>query len=301
MTGEQSMAGLSKPRLSLSTEQTAKIDSLLRNESDVAYKRRVRYVLSYLDLAPGLSVLDCGTGMGFYLKVISELCPSCRLYGIDREEKVLRYAMGHLADRGVVLTQGDIHHLGFASESFDRVVMSEILEHLADDEGALCEVWRVMKPGAILALTVPHRHYPYWYDPINRVAEDLFRRPIRKGAFAGIWANHERLYEPEQVVDVIEKAGFVIDAAQEITHYCFPGTQTIVYTLGKGLIEHNLLPEFIEKSTHRFRGEDNRGSALNPINWVLALFNRIDSWNEPPARLAGVRTFVNIAVKARKA
>lgn len=295
------MVGLSEPRLSFSVEQTAKINSLLRNESDVAYKRRVRYVLSYLDLSPGLSVLDCGTGMGFYLKVISALYPSCRLYGVDREEGVLSYARGHLAERGALLTQGDIHHLGFASESFDRVVMSEILEHLADDERALREVWRVMKPGAILALTVPHRHYPYWYDPINRVAEGLFRHPIRKGPFAGIWANHERLYEPAQVVDVMERAGFAIDAVQEITHYCFPATQTIVYTFGKGLIEHGLLPEFIGKSTHRFRGEDNRGSALNPINWVLALFNWIDSWNESPARLAGVRTFVNIAVKARKA
>jgi len=265
---------------SLTLEQVNKLDILLRNESDVAYKRRVRTMLSYLDLKPGQMILDCGCGMGFYLKVISELFPECRLCGVEYEKRVLGYAQSHLAAKGVALTRGDIHHLGFAAESFDRVLMSEVLEHLKDDAAALQEVWRVMKPGGILALTVPHRHYPYWYDPINRLAEGLLRRPIRRGPFAGIWANHERLYEPGQLLEAVERAGFAVERVQELTHYCFPGTQTIVYTFGKGLIEHNLLPGFISKSTHRFRGTENAGSPLNPINWALALFNWVDSFNE---------------------
>ncbi len=286
--------------VSFTPEQSQRLDQLLHNESDVAYKRRVRTVLSYLQPRPGQTILDCGTGMGFYLKAVSEITPGCRLAGIDYEEKVLRYAHGHLAERGALLIRGDIHNLAFADASFDGVIMSEVLEHLRDDEGALRQVRRVMKPGATLALTVPHRHYPYWYDPINRIAEDVFRRPIRRGPFAGIWANHERLYTPDQVMGVIEKAGFAVEAVEEITHYCFPATQTIVYTFGKTLIEHNLLPEFISRSTHRFRGAENRGSALNPFNWALALFNWVDHFNEDAARLSAKRTFVNIAVKARK-
>ena len=284
----------------LSEEQRAWVERVLRNESDVAYKRRVKWVLSSLELAPGLVILDCGTGMGFYLKLLKALCPRCNLYGIDFEEKVLRYAREHLAGPRVLLVRGDIHHLAFANESFDRVIMSEVLEHLADDLAGLREVWRVLKPEGILVLTVPHRHYPYWYDPINRIAEDLFHRPIRRGPFAGIWANHYRLYEPKELIAVIERAGFHLEQIEELTHYCFPATQTLVYTLGKGLIEHNLLPGFIAKSTHRFRGEENSGSPLNPINWMLALFNWIDSWNEKPRWLVGKKTFVNIAVKAKK-
>jgi ubiquinone/menaquinone biosynthesis C-methylase UbiE len=284
----------------LTAEQRARLDVLLRNESDVAYKRRVRRMIAYLELAPGLKVLDCGTGMGFYSKVMLDLTPGLRVWGIDLEERVLRYAQGHLAVRGVCLVRGDIHHLPYASAAFDRVVMSEVLEHLIDDAGALREVVRVMRPGALLALTVPHRHYSWWYDPINRVAEGLFRRPIRRGPFAGIWANHERLYEREQVLEVVRGAGLTIEGVEELTHYCFPGTQTLVYTVGKGLIEHNLLPGFVSRSTHRFRGEENRGSALNPLNWMLALFNSIDRCNEDPRRMTRARTFVNIAVKARR-
>ena len=289
---------------SLNREQANRLDTLLRNESDVAYKRRVRTMLSYLELEPGQTLLDCGCGMGFYLLVLSELFP-VRLYGLDYEEKALRYAQAHLAGRGIALLRGDIHHLSFAAESFDRVLMSEVLEHLKDDGAALREVWRVMKPGGILAVTVPHRHYPYWYDPINRLAEGLWGQPIRRGPFAGIWANHERLYEPQEVREVVERAGFVVERLEELTHYCFPGTQTLVYTIGKGLIEHNLLPEFISKSTHRFRGAENsRGwfqtcPYLNPINWVLALLNWVDSFNQEQ-RLANKHTFVNIAIKARK-
>lgn len=283
----------------LDHEQTTKLNTLLRNESDVAYKRRVRTMLSYLELEPGQTVLDCGCGMGFYLLVLSELFPACRLSGVDYEQKALSHAQNYLAGRGIALLRGDIQHLSFAAESFDRVLMSEVLEHLKDDEAALREVWRVLKPGGILALTVPHRRYPYWYDPLNRLAEGLWGRPIRRGPFAGIWANHERLYEPRQVREVVERAGFAVERLEELTHYCFPGTQTIVYTFGKGLIEHNLLPEFISKSTHRFRGAENVGSPLNPIHWALALFNWIDSFNKDQ-HLTNKRTFVNIAIKARK-
>jgi ubiquinone/menaquinone biosynthesis C-methylase UbiE len=284
----------------LTPAQIERLDVLLRNESDVAYKRRVRRMLAYLDLAPGQVVLDCGTGMGFYSKAILDLLPACRVTGIDFEDRVLRYAQGHLAARGVALIRGDIHHLPYAAECFDRVVMSEVLEHLRDDAAALQEVKRVIKPGGILAMTVPNQHYPYWYDPINRLSEAIRRQPIRRGPFAGIWANHERLYTVDGVVGVVEEAGFRIECVEQLTHYCFPATQTIVYTIGKGLIDHNLLPGFIARSTHRFRGEDNAGSALNPLNWILALFNWIDHFNEDPQRMARKHTFVNIAIKARK-
>jgi ubiquinone/menaquinone biosynthesis C-methylase UbiE len=284
----------------LSPAQTERLAVLLRNESDVAYKRRVRRMLAYLDLAPGLRVLDCGTGMGFYAKAILDLYPDCRVWGIDYEDNVLRYAQGHLAERGVGLVRGDIHHLPYAAEQFDRVLMSEVLEHLTDDVAALREVQRVMKPGAVLAMTVPSQHYPYWYDPINRLSEAARGRPIRRGPFAGIWANHERLYTVEQVVGAVEAAGFRIERVEQMTHYCFPATQTLVYTIGKGLIDHNLLPGFVGRSMHRFRGEDNAGSAVNPLNWVLALFNWIDHFNEDPERMARKNTFVNIAVQARK-
>jgi hypothetical protein len=158
----------------------------------------------------------------------------------------------------------------------------------------------VLKSGGKLAITVPSSRYPAWYDPINRLSEAIRRRPIRTGPFAGIWANHVRLYEPERLRRVLADAGFSVGPIEHLTHYCFPGTQTIVYTFGKGLIERNLMPGAISRSVHRFKGEANRGHPLNPLNWALALFHTIDRLNESPSRMANKRTFVNLAVLATK-
>jgi SAM-dependent methyltransferase len=281
----------------LTPEQDRVLAALLRNESDVAYRRRVRAVLRYLNPQPGQVILDCGSGMGFYSYTISRLFPQCRVVALDGDSKALGYAQAHVPPQ-VALALGDIQCLPFADGSYDAVIMSEVLEHLEDDLEGLRQAHRVLKPGGVLAITVPYERYPAWYDPINRAAEALRRRPIRRGPFAGIWANHRRLYRVEALRALLVNAGFELGPVELLTHYCFPGTQTIVYTFGKGLIERKLLPRSVLRTTHRFAGEENNGSRLNPLNWALALFDAIDRLNEMPHRLARKQTFVNLAVRA---
>jgi SAM-dependent methyltransferase len=64
---------------------------------------------------------------------------------------------GELAadDPGVGSTQGDALKLPFADGSFDRVIASEVLEHIPDDESAMAELARVLRPGGTMAVTVP--------------------------------------------------------------------------------------------------------------------------------------------------
>ena len=51
--------------------------------------------------------------------------------------------------------QGSAVRLPFADASFDRVIASEVLEHIVDDAAALAEFARVLRPGGTLAATVP--------------------------------------------------------------------------------------------------------------------------------------------------
>jgi SAM-dependent methyltransferase len=173
-----------------------------------------------------------------------------------------------------------------------------VLEHIDDDVRGLREVLRVLKPGGVVAITVPNANYPFWWDPINKTLEATTGRPIRKGPLAGIWANHVRLYTPEQLRRAVLDAGFQVEEERAFTHYSFPFIHNIVYGLGKPLLESGALPSAMAKAADRTPFDENRGSLLNPVNLGLAVFNWFDRpnrMNEPPGR-----STVNLAIKARK-
>lgn len=64
------------------------------------------------------------------------------------EREISRDAMGSA-------TAGDATCLPFPDNTFDRIIASEVLEHVPDDQAALAELARVLKPDGILAATVP--------------------------------------------------------------------------------------------------------------------------------------------------
>jgi len=280
----------------LSENDRATLERLLQNEADMAFRRRALTLLNYLDLHDGETVLDCGCGMGVYMMMMRRL-RDVNIVGVDGDVGRLEWAEREGVDAR--LSRVDIHRLPFADNSFDKVLMSEVLEHLSDDRKAMREVFRVLKPGGTLALSVPHANYPPLWDPINKVIEALGLRPIRRpGLITGLWSNHWRLYTPSQLQDVTGSAGFEIEALEEQTHYSFPFIHLIVYSIGKPLIELNLLPKRLRDSADRFRGEQNSGSILNPINLGVRVFRWFDLRND---HLRGdERTFVNIVAKARK-
>lgn len=58
-------------------------------------------------------------------------------------------------DRDDVALHADLCRLPFADESLDVVFASHVLEHIGDDETAISEVWRVLRPGGMAVLPVP--------------------------------------------------------------------------------------------------------------------------------------------------
>ena len=281
---------------SLTSADHALLERLLTNEADMAFRRRVHILLDYLQLADGADVLDCGCGMGFYLLAMQQL-RAVRLTGLDMDPDRLRYA----EELGVraTLVQGDGEALPFPDASFDRMLMSEVLEHVPDDGAALREAHRVLRPGGILAISVPQARYPFWWDPINATWTALGGAPIRSGPVVGIWTNHERLYEPSALASVVHEAGFHVETLEEATHFSVPFEHFLVYGIGKPLIERGLLPSRLRASTDRFAGLENRRSRLDPFNLARSLFRAVDRLNDRP-RARRPRTFVNVLVKARR-
>lgn len=108
-----------------------------------------------------LDVLDWGCGTGEYRPLVEGL--HHRYLGIDRE--------GDAAD---VIT--DAHGLPFKDASFDHVITNAALEHFANPFLAVCEVARVMKPGAVFsgsaAFLEPHHlgsHFHVTVDGLSHL------------------------------------------------------------------------------------------------------------------------------------
>lgn len=272
------------------------LEAVLTNEADMAFRRRARILLDYLELSDGDRVFDGGCGMGFYLMAIGRVA-DVQLVGLDSWMDRLRWAQRERVPAGLV--SGELSELPFPAEAFDSVLLSEVLEHLPDEHVALEEIRRVLRPGGVLAISVPHANYPPLWDPLNYVWTSLGGTPQRRGPLVGLWTNHERLYWPEQLASRVSEAGFDVEIVEEATHYCFPFSHFLVYGVGKPLLEHGLLPGFLRQSADRFKGEENKGSLLNPINLGVAAFRAIDKKNEQP-QVEEAETFVNVLMKARK-
>jgi SAM-dependent methyltransferase len=275
------------------------IRHMTRNEADMAFKKRVQTVFEWVDPRPGDLILDIPCGRGFYLNMFDYAAPEATVIGADLEWDVLEKAQRNTAHiPGQVLHGASIYSLPYPSDTFDAVILSEVLEHLADDVAGLREVWRVLKPGGVVAITVPNANYPFWWDPINKTLETLFNTHISKGPLAGLWANHHRLYEHDQLRAAATEAGFIVAEERAFTHHSFPFIHNLVYGLGKPLLESGALPGDMATAADRTTFDDNDGSLLNPINLGVAVFNYFDRpnvINEPPGKPT-----VNLALKGRK-
>lgn len=273
------------------------IHKMTRNEADMAFKKRVETIFEWVNPQDDSVILDMPCGRGFYLNMF-RYATKATIVGAELDWDVIQKAQANVGHMDVPLHNANIYGLPYADETFDAVILSEVLEHIDDDVRALNEVYRVLKPGGVVVITVPHANYPFWWDPINKSLETLFGIHIQHGPLAGIWANHVRLYTMPELRRSVLGAGFKVEAERRFTHDSFPFIHNLVYGLGKPLLEANALPGDMAKAANRITFDENDGSLLNPINIGLRLFNYFDRNNvldEP----AGKST-VNLAMKGRK-
>lgn len=274
------------------------IRHMTRNEADMAFKKRVQTIFDWVEPSDEKLILDFPCGRGFYLNMFRYVS-SCRLIGAELDWDVLQKAKRNVGDLpDLELMRANVYHMPYADNTFDAVIMSEILEHIDDDVQALREAFRVLKPGGVVAITVPNADYPFLWDPINRTLEWLFGRHIQHGPFAGIWANHVRLYWRDDLRRAVSEAGFAVEEERSFTHHSFPFIHNLVYGFGMPLLESGLLPENMANAADRTTFDKNDGSLLNPINLgirVLNFFDRPNRINETPDKAT-----VNLAIKGRK-
>jgi SAM-dependent methyltransferase len=116
-----------------------------------------------LDLRPGMTVLDLGCGEGRH--AFEAYRRGASVVAIDwgqSEVETTRRWLSAIAEVGEApegaraeVVRGDLLALPVPDASVDRVMASEVLEHIPDDVTAMREIARVLKPGGRVAVTVP--------------------------------------------------------------------------------------------------------------------------------------------------
>jgi SAM-dependent methyltransferase len=115
-----------------------------------------------------------------------------------------------MAERGIGVEDVDVERelLPHAGASFDRIVATEILEHLATPALFLSECWRVLRPGGVLHVTTPNV-----VDLRGRMQALIGRSPqshlfgIGRALRMNEWV-HRREYAPDEVARLLEAVGF---------------------------------------------------------------------------------------------
>lgn len=155
--------------------------------------------LERLDIRPGQLLLDAGCGEGRHC--FGALSRGARVVGLDLDFDAMRDASKDLRRRGAEagrsaeMLQGDAFHLPFANETFDRIICSEVMEHVHDYRGALRELSRVAKPGARVAVTIPTATSEHLY---LHLGDEYFESP----------GGHIRIFRPRELALGMAAAGF---------------------------------------------------------------------------------------------
>ncbi|HZQ32989.1 MAG TPA: methyltransferase domain-containing protein [Mycobacterium sp.] len=116
-----------------------------------------------LGVGPSTKVIDVGCGAGRHTFEAYRRGADVIAFDHDAAElQGVQEVLTAMADSGEAPTSaraetvvGDALALPYADETFDCVIASEILEHIPDDDTAIAELIRVLKPGGALAVTVP--------------------------------------------------------------------------------------------------------------------------------------------------
>ena len=157
-----------------------------------------------LGIKDGEKILDVGCGEGRHTTKACEQA-SCTVYALDIDKtsvaktKYLLYLMeteGKSRGRFVPLL-GDATRLPFKDAYFDRVICSEVLEHLLDDRKAVGELKRVLKDDGRLAISVPTylSETVYW-----KLSRDYAHQP----------GGHVRKYKADEITALLEEYDFCI-------------------------------------------------------------------------------------------
>jgi ubiquinone/menaquinone biosynthesis C-methylase UbiE len=157
---------------------------------------------SHFPLDAGDLVLDLGCGEGRHV-ISAYVAADVHSVGVDLSLQDLRTTRDKFSDfdqpdnqdKSFGLSSANALALPFADHTFDKIICSEVLEHIPDYQGALQEIDRVLKPGGLFCASVPRR----WPEKICWALSDEYYQ---------VEGGHLRIFRGRQLRREIEQLGF---------------------------------------------------------------------------------------------
>lgn len=183
--------------------------------------RRLAAAFEVATVEPGMAILDVGCGRGEIVRHCARL--GADAFGIDYAQVAVGMTRNVIRseppeDRGRMgVARADAKHLPFATGSFDRVLMFDVVEHLYPWElhQALIDIRRLLKPdGRLIIHTAPNRWYDAYAYPVVRSVRTLMgqgdRYPRNPRQFGVAVNEHVHVNEQDllRMRSTLARAGF---------------------------------------------------------------------------------------------
>jgi ubiquinone/menaquinone biosynthesis C-methylase UbiE len=148
-------------------------------------------------------ILDLGCGEGRHA-ITAYMLKNVESVGIDlslddlqtTKKRFCEFADPGNEEKSLVISVANGYQLPFADHSFDKVICSEVLEHIPDYAAVIAEIERVLKPGGLFAVSVP-RYFPEW------VCWRL------SSAYHEVEGGHIRIFRASGLRKAVENFGFM--------------------------------------------------------------------------------------------
>lgn len=115
--------------------------------------KRIRKLIELAEIKQADKVLEVGCGAGHILERI----PEGKLYGIDISDIQIKRAKERLGDKAE-LKKSPGEEIPYEDKFFDKILCSEVIEHVLDPIPLLKEMKRVLKDDGILSLSIPNEN-----------------------------------------------------------------------------------------------------------------------------------------------